>query len=105
RQGEGEANFSGGKDSNTQSKYNFLLLSADAAFQLDLFGRLRRATEASRAELLATEDAKQTVILTLVSDIAADYYTLLQLDLQLEITHQTVSTQTDSIKLTNLRLD
>ena len=101
----GEANFNGGKDSNTQSKYNFLLLTADAAFQLDLFGRLRRATEASRAELMATEKAKQTVILTLVSDIAADYYTLLQLDLQLEITHRTISTQTDSIKLTNLRLD
>jgi outer membrane protein, multidrug efflux system len=45
------------------------------------------------------------VILTLVSDIATDYYTLLQLDLQLEITRETVRTQTDSIKLTNLRLD
>jgi multidrug efflux system outer membrane protein len=101
----GDANFVGGKDSNTQSRFNFLLLSADAAFQLDLFGRLRRASEASRAELLATEDARQTVILTLVSDLATDYYTLLQLDLQLEITHQTVGTQTDSVKLTNLRLD
>ena len=100
----GDANFSGGKESNFQSKYNFLLLTADAAFQLDLFGRLRRATEASRAELLATEDARQTVILTLVSDIAADYYTLLQLDLQLQITHDTVKTQTDSVKLTNFRL-
>ena len=101
----GNANFVGGKDSNTQSRFNFLLLSADAAFQLDLFGRLRRASEASRAELLATEDARQTVILTLVSDLATDYYTLLQLDLQLEITNQTVGTQTDSVKLTNLRLD
>jgi multidrug efflux system outer membrane protein len=101
----GDANFLGGKDSNTQSRFNFLLVSADAAFQLDLFGRLRRASEASRAELLATEDARQTVILTLVSDLATDYYTLLQLDLQLEITNQTVGTQTDSVKLTNLRLD
>ena len=101
----GEANFAGGKDSNTQSRFNFLLLGADAAFQLDLFGKLRRATEASRAEVLATDDAKQTVVMTLVSDIAADYYTLLQLDLQLEITRQTVNTQTDSIKLTNTRLN
>ena len=45
------------------------------------------------------------MILTLVSDIASDYFTLLQLDLQLQITRQTVSTQTDSVKLTNLRLD
>ena len=100
----GNANFTGGKESNFQSKYNFLTLTADAAFQLDLFGKLRRATEASRAELLATDDAKQTVVLTLVSDIAADYYTLLQLDLQLQITQDTVRTQTDSVKLTNFRL-
>jgi len=99
------ANFNGGKDGATQFKYNFLTLVGDAAFQMDLFGRLRRATEAARAELLATEDARQTVILTLVSDLASDYFTLLQLDLQLQITRQTVSTQTDSVKLTKLRLD
>ena len=99
------ANFNGGKDGATRFKYNFLTLVGDAAFQVDLFGRLRRATEASRAQLLATEDARQTVILTLVSDLASDYFTLLQLDLQLQITHQTVDTQTDSVKLTKLRLD
>src|SRR5579864_4006431 len=99
------ANFSGGKDSATHFKYNFLTLVGDAAFQLDLFGRLRRATEASRAELLATEDARQTVILTIVSDVANDYFTLRQLDLQLQITHETIATQTDSVKLTKLRLE
>jgi multidrug efflux system outer membrane protein len=99
------ANFNGGKDNNLQTKYNFLTLVGDAAFQLDLFGRLRRATEASRAELLATDTARQTVILTLVSDLANDYFTLLQLDLQLQITHETVATQTDSVKLTKLRLE
>ncbi len=101
---QGNGNFSGGKENTFQTKYNFLTLTADAAFQLDLFGRLRRATEAARAQLLATEAAKQTVILTLVSDVAADYFTLLQLDLQLQITHDTVTTQIDSVKLTNLRL-
>jgi multidrug efflux system outer membrane protein len=99
------ANFNGGKDTNLQAKYNFLTLVGDAAFQLDFFGRLRRATEASRAELLATDTARQTVILTLVSELAKDYFTLLQLDLQLQITHKTVATQTDSVKLTKLRLE
>jgi outer membrane protein, multidrug efflux system len=99
------ANFIGGKESIAQSKFNFLTLAGDAAFQLDLFGRLRRATEAARAQLLATEDARQTVILTLVSDLASHYFSLLQLDLQLQITRQTVNTQTDSVKLTKLRLD
>jgi outer membrane protein, multidrug efflux system len=101
---QGNGNFIGGQANTTQSKYNFLTLTADAAFQLDLFGRLRRATEASRAQLLATEAARQTVILTLVSDVAADYFALLQLDLQLQITRDTVKTQIDSVKLTNLRL-
>src|SRR3981189_1489555 len=102
---QANADFSGGKEHNFQTKSNFLLLSAEAAFQLDFFGRLRRATEASRAELLATEDARQTVILTLVSDVASDYFALLQLDLQLQITKDTVKTQEDSVKLTNLRMD
>ena len=102
---QGGGNFSGGKESNFQTKYNFLILAADATFQLDFFGRLRRATEAAHAELLATEAARQTVILTLVSDVASDYFALLQLDLQLQITRQTVDTQTDSVKLTTRRLE
>lgn len=101
----GNADFTGGKEPNFQSKYNFGLLTADAAFQLDFFGELRRATEAARAQLLATEDARQTVILTLVSDVASDYFALLELDLQLQITYQTVKTQQDSVKLTQLRVD
>src|SRR6201984_12459 len=102
---QGNGDFSGGKEHNFQTKSNFLTLTADAAFQLDFFGKLRRATEASRAQLLATEDAQKTVILTLVSDVASDYFTLLQLDLQLQITQDTVKTQTDSVKLTQLRLE
>jgi multidrug efflux system outer membrane protein len=101
----GNANFQGGQEFNFQSKYNFATLTADAAFQLDFFGQIRRATEAARAQLLATEDARQTVVLTLVSDVASDYFTLLELDLQLQITNETIKTQQDSVKLTKLRVD
>lgn len=101
----GNADFSGGKEHIVQSRFNFLTLTADAAFQMDFFGRLRRASEAARAQLLATEDARQVVVLTLVSDVASDYFTLLQLDLQLAITRETVKTQTDSVKLTQVRLE
>jgi outer membrane protein, multidrug efflux system len=95
--------FSGGKtDQNIKS--NVFLLAADAVFQLDLFGRYRRATEAARAELLGTQDAQETVILTLVSDVASNYFLLRALDLQLQITKETVRTQEDSVKLTELRL-
>src|SRR5580692_4035676 len=102
---QGSGNFTGGKEQSFQSKSNFFALTADAAFQLDFFGKLRRETEAARAQLLATEDAQRTVMLTLVSDVASDYFTLLQLDLQLQITRDTVTTQQDSVKLTSLRLD
>jgi multidrug efflux system outer membrane protein len=102
---QGEGNFTGGKEQFFPAKSNLLLLTADAAFQVDLFGGLRRATQAARAQLLATEAARQTVVLTVVSDVASDYFALLQLDLQLQIARDTVKTQQDSVKLTSLRLD
>ena len=71
---------------------------------MDFFGRLRRATEASRAALLATEEARNTVTLTLVSDVASAYFALLQLDPHLQITRDTVQTQEDSVKLTSFGL-
>jgi multidrug efflux system outer membrane protein len=102
---QGGGSFDGGKEQFFPAKSNLLLLTGDAAFQLDLFGKLRRATEAARAELLATEEARHTVTLTLVSDVASDYFTLLQLDLELQITRDTVTTQQGSVKLTSFRLD
>ena len=99
-----DPSFSGGKtDQNIKS--NVFSLAADVVFQVDLFGRYRRETEAARAQLLGTQDAQQTVILTLVSDVASDYFLLRDLDLQLEITKNTVRTQEDSVKLTQMRLD
>jgi outer membrane protein, multidrug efflux system len=95
--------FSGGK-TDQQIKSNIFMLAADVVFQVDLFGRYRRATEAARAQLLGTRDAQQTVILTLVSDVASDYFLLRDLDLQLQIAKDTVRTQEDSVRLTELRL-
>jgi outer membrane protein, multidrug efflux system len=95
--------FSGGK-TDQQIKSNIFMLAADVVFQVDLFGRYRRATEAARAQLLGTRDAQETVILTLVSDVASDYFLLRDLDLQLQIAKDTVRTQEDSVRLTELRL-
>src|SRR6266403_767795 len=79
--------------------------AADATFQLDLFGQLRRSTESARAQLLSTEYAQKTEILTLVSDVASDYFALLSLVLQLQITRDTIKTQQDAVKLTQYRLE
>lgn len=104
-QAQGGATFAGGKEQFFPLKANILELAADASFQLDFFGELRRATEAARARLLASEEGQRTVILTLVSDTAAAYFLLLQLDLELQISKDTVETQEGSVKLTSLRLD
>jgi multidrug efflux system outer membrane protein len=86
-------------------KTKYATYAADATFQLDLFGQLRRATEAARAQLLYTEYAQKTEILTLVSDVASDYFALLAFDLQLQIARDTVKTQEDAVKLTKFRLE
>jgi multidrug efflux system outer membrane protein len=59
--------------------------SLNMAWEIDLWGRIRRATEAARAQLLATNDARRGVILSLVAEVAQAYLTLLELDVQLQI--------------------
>ena len=70
------------------------------AYELDLWGRIRRATEASRARLLATEDAQRIVRQTLVAQVATAYLELLELDLELEIAYRTYGARTNSLALT-----
>ena len=72
------------------------------AWELDFWGKYRRATEAARANLLATEWARQAVISTLVSDVATTYFQLRALDLELEISRQTLASRQDSLRLTQL---
>src|SRR5216684_4335998 len=75
-------------------------LTASAAWNLDFWGKYRRATEAARANLLASEWARKQVIATLVANVAAGYFQLRQLDLQLEISQRTLSSRRDSLQLT-----
>jgi outer membrane protein, multidrug efflux system len=70
------------------------------AWDLDFWGKYRRASEAARANLLATEWARKAVISTLVSDVATAYFQLRSLDLQLEISRRTLASRQDSLKLT-----
>ncbi len=86
---------------NGSSEQAFL----SAAWELDFWGKFRRATEAARANLLASEWAKQQVISTLVSSVASAYFQLRELDLELEISQQTLISRRDSLKLTQLLAD
>ena len=96
--------YSGGKSMQAQRDTHVFAVNADVSYQLDLFGGLRSATEASRAQFLATEEARRTVVMTLVSDLATDYYQLLSLDLQLQIARDTVQSQNESLRITGLRV-
>jgi outer membrane protein, multidrug efflux system len=80
-------------------------LSLSAAWELDFWGKFRRATEAARANLLASEWAKQQVISTLVSNVATAYFQLRELDLELAISQETLASRRDSLKLTQLLAD
>jgi outer membrane protein, multidrug efflux system len=77
----------------------------DLAWELDLWGRLRRATEAARGDLLATEDARRFVMTTLISDLATAYFQLRELDLELEISRRTFVSRQGSLKLVQNRYE
>jgi multidrug efflux system outer membrane protein len=64
---------------------NFYSATMSMSWELDIWGRIRRLTEAARATLFATEDARRGVWLTLVSDLAQAYFQLLELDVELQI--------------------
>ena len=69
------------------------------SFEVDLWGRLRRATEAARANLLSAEENRKAVMTTLVSDVAAAYFSLRELDYELEISRRTLATRRESLNL------
>jgi multidrug efflux system outer membrane protein len=88
----------------TQSSESFSPLGTlDLAWEIDLWGRLRRATEAARAELLASEEAQRFVLSTLVSDLATAYLQLRELDVELEISRRTLAARQDSLRLVKIR--
>lgn len=81
---------------------NFGRLGLGAVWNLDFWGRYRMATEAARAQLVGTEWARRAVIDTVITEIATAYFQLRTLDMQLEISQQTLETRRESLKLTRL---
>ena len=80
-------------------------VSGSLAWDLDFWGRYRRATEAARADLLASEWAQREVITVLIANLASAYFQLRALDLQLEISQRTLSSRQDSLRLTRVLAD
>ena len=74
-------------------------VSLSASWELDFWGKYRRATEAARANLLASEWGRRAVVNTVISNVATAYFELRALDLELEISKQTLASRQDSLKL------
>ncbi|MBS1125951.1 MAG: type secretion outer membrane protein [Nitrospirae bacterium] len=87
----------------TSSIYNSYQAEFNASWEIDLWGKIRRATEAARADLMAVEDFRSGVILSLVTSVATAYVDLRSLDQQLEIAKQTAKSREESVKLFDIR--
>lgn len=73
------------------------------SWELDLWGRLRRLTEAARAQYLATEEGRNAVVVSLIGEVMQNYFTLRERDLELDIANQTRNIAQDSLRLVQLR--
>ena len=81
------------------------LAALNVGWELDVWGRIRRATEASRAQLLAEEEVRRSVILTLVSSVASSYINLRNLDRQLEIARRTLQARGETVELFRIKFE
>ena len=100
----GHNQFVSSPSSNLPGAQGFLLGIASAAWEADVWGRIRRMNEAARADYLASEDARRGVILTLASDVSQAYFELLGLRFQLEIARETRDSYSTTFNLFTERL-
>ena len=99
RQGE----FTIQPGTNPQRTFGTVFLNL-FTFEIDIWGRLRRATESAQAQLLASDWNRKEVTRTLISDVATAYFNLLELDLELAIARDTLGTRQESLRLLRTQL-
>jgi multidrug efflux system outer membrane protein len=87
------------------TEFNDITVTLNASWEIDFWGRYRRATEAARGDLLASTSARDAVQLSLISDVVRGYFTLRALDSQVEITRRTLETRRESQRLQRMRYD
>ena len=90
------------RDGNVETKWTAKL---GFSWELDLFGRIRRQTEAARAQYLATEEARRGVLLSLVAEVATTYLELKELDTELDIAKRTTAAFQSTYELFERRLE
>jgi outer membrane protein, multidrug efflux system len=80
-------------------------VAAGVSYEIDLWGRLRNATQAARADLLASEAARETVLITLTSDVAQSYFSLRAFDEQLAATRRSLAARTEALGMQKRRFE
>ena len=105
RQRASRTTFSGRQILPGQQNYSSYDLDVSASYEIDLWGGLRSATAAARAQLLAGEQARRTVVLTLVANAADAYIELLALDDQLAIAQRTLESRREVLRLQKARFE
>jgi NodT family efflux transporter outer membrane factor (OMF) lipoprotein len=109
---DANASFTGSKSSaigpfpfpaGVQLASSYTQAGASLSWEMDIWGRYRRLTEAARAQYAATEEARHGVIVSLVGDVMTSYFTLLEQDLELDIASRTRDIGNDNLRLVNLR--
>jgi len=90
---------------NSSLDVSYTQAGAALSWELDLWGRLRRLNQSARAQYLATEEARRGVIVSLIGDVAAGYFTLRERDLELEIARGTRDVAVRNLELVRLRHD
>jgi multidrug efflux system outer membrane protein len=89
--------------SNVSNPFNFYEIQLNTNWEIDVFGRIRRATEAARAQVLSAEEIRRAVILSVVTGVASSYIALRALDRQLEISHATARNYGETERIFDLR--
>ncbi len=86
-----------------QRQQNDLQMTLAASYELDLWGKYRRASDAARAQLLAAQAGRDTVLLTLISDVAQQYFNLLAADEQVAVIRDVLRSRQESLTLLQVR--
>src|SRR5262249_12995935 len=90
---------------NNGSTASSAAATVNAFWEVDLWGRVRRLNESARARLLASEEARRGIRLSLVSDLASAYFELLELDQELEIASRSTNSFSESLRIFNQRVE
>lgn len=99
------AGGSAGREGNNVGSGEKNAAQVSASFELDLWGKYRRLSEAAQAKLLASQDARDTVKLTLTADVANQYFTMRMLDQQIQIAQETLKAREENVRIYKSRFE